>query len=80
MFFINTQKINAQGSHRFEHIDLPSEFSGIKAHKILEDSKGVIWIGFNNGLVVYDGYKGTKVDCVFEDETRSDFGAVVSLV
>ncbi|GGZ87310.1 hybrid sensor histidine kinase/response regulator transcription factor [Algibacter mikhailovii] len=76
-------KINeaeAQASYRFEHIDLPNEFSEVKAYKILEDSKGTIWFGFNNGLVVYDGYKGIKVDCVYEDGTKHAFGAVTSLV
>lgn len=72
--------ISAQKNHEFEHINLPTEVVDSKANCILEDSNGFIWFGFNNGLVVYDGYKGKIVSCVLKDGSSQGFGAVNSLV
>ena len=80
LIFFNVASVNAQENHKFEHIDLPTGIIDSKANCILEDSKGFIWFGFDNGLVVYDGYKGKTVSYVFEDESSRGFGVVVSLI
>ncbi len=78
--FFYTASIFAQGNHKFEHIELPSEVEDSKANCIIEDSKGFIWFGFNNGLVIYDGYKGRVINCVLENGNTRGFGSVTSLI
>jgi signal transduction histidine kinase/ligand-binding sensor domain-containing protein/DNA-binding response OmpR family regulator len=78
-FFYGTS-LNGQALRKFEHIDLPTEISDSKALCILEDSNGLIWFGFVNGLVVYNGYKGKRVKSIFEDGSVRGFGSVNSLI
>jgi len=80
LIFFYASSISAQGNHRFEHIDLPTQVIDRKANCILEDSNGFIWFGFNNGLVIYDGYKGKTVNCILEDGISESFGDVNALV
>ena len=50
--FFYAASLNAQGNYKFEHIELPSGITDSKANCILEDSKGFIYLGFDNGLVI----------------------------
>ena len=71
---------NAQGNYKFEHIELPTELLDQKARCILEDSKGFMWFGFDNGLVIFDGYKGKKIRLVLENRSARNFPSVAALV
>lgn len=75
-----TAAVKAQGNHKFEHIELPSEVEDSRANCIFEDSRGFIWFGFNNGLVLYDGYKGKVISCILENGSSQSFGPVISIV
>lgn len=76
----SSPKICAQTIHKFEHINLPSEVLDRKTNTILEGSKGFMWFGFENGLVIYDGYKGKIVNAVLEDGNIQSFGPVNDLI
>ncbi|MDB2606351.1 ATP-binding protein [Zobellia sp.] len=50
--------LNAQSSNQFlEKIGIEKGLSSNYPTSLIEDSKGFIWIGSNNGLNRYDGYK-----------------------
>lgn len=79
-FFFCTLNLSAQRNNKFEHIELPTEYLNRKARCILEDSKGFIWFGFDNGLLIYDGYKGKKISLVLENGKVNNFSTITSLV
>lgn len=69
----------------FKHITIADGLSGDNINCILQDSKGFIWIGTDEGLNRYDGYQiityryiygekntigGNSVRCLFEDSRR----------
>lgn len=72
--------LHAQYTHQFEHIELPIEKQDLGANSILEDSKGLIWFGLSEGLVVYDGYNGKIVLRVLDEDEISEFGRVEALI
>jgi len=78
--FFYAASISAQGKYKFEHIELPTEQIDRKARCILEDSKGFIYFGFDNGLVIYDGYKGEKISMVLENGDTNNFPSVSTLI
>lgn len=61
LFLMFIPALSSQQKHKFDQINLPGEFQNIKANCVLEDSKGFIWIGFDQGLVFFDGYSGKSV-------------------
>jgi len=69
---------NANELYRFERIELPSNVS-TKINCILEDSKGLMWFGTNNGLVNYDAYRMMVVDNVLPNGWSGSFGVVNAL-
>jgi len=78
--FFCISNLYAQTNYKFEHIDLPFDVLDTKANSILEDSKGFIWLGFDTGVVIYDGYKGKYIRSKAQDESIQSFGNVNSLV
>jgi signal transduction histidine kinase/ligand-binding sensor domain-containing protein/DNA-binding response OmpR family regulator len=80
LLYFYALNLSAQGNYKFEHIELPTEQIDQKARCILEDSKGFIWFGFDNGLVIYDGYKGKKISLVLETRNARNFPSVAALV
>ena len=40
----------------FEHLSIEDGLSQITVHSILQDKKGFLWIGTEDGLNRYDGY------------------------
>lgn len=78
--FFYVTSLSAQAIHQFEHIELPPAIIDSKANCILEDSKGFIYVGFDNGLLIYDGYKGKYIPCILENGSESTFGSVKSLI
>lgn len=82
--FIYCGAIQAQNDeYFFYHLTTQQGLSGNEVYAILEDSKGMIWIGTQNGLNSYNGYELKKYDrtndppvisegkitCLFEDKT-----------
>lgn len=82
--FIYCGIIQAQNDeYFFYHLTTQQGLSGNEVYAILEDSKGMIWIGTQNGLNRYNGYEimtfnrpndpqavsETQVNCLFEDNT-----------
>ena len=77
--FFYAASLNAQGNYKFEHIDLPTEQLDQKSRCLLEGSNGFMYFGFDNGLVIYDGYKGKKISLVLENRNPRNFPPVASL-
>jgi signal transduction histidine kinase/ligand-binding sensor domain-containing protein/DNA-binding response OmpR family regulator len=69
----------AVNDNRFEHIKLPPSIN-TRVECILEDEKGVMWFGTNNGLVSFDAYEVRLVEYIDEDDNRASFGAINALV
>ena len=58
LFLLFILGVNAQSDNQFlEKIDIEKGLSSNYPTCLIEDSKGFIWIGTNNGLNRYDGYK-----------------------
>ena len=72
----------AQVKIKFEHLGVNDGLSNNHVTSITQDSKGYLWVGTNDGLNKYDGYKFTSyrtipgdsnslfnntIKCVFED-------------
>jgi len=57
-YFLIISSLKAQTQSRFlEKIGIESGLSSNYPNSIIQDSKGFIWIGTNNGLNRYDGYQ-----------------------
>ena len=67
--------LSSQQKHKFDQINLPGEFQNIKAYCVLEDSKGFIWIGFEQGLVFFDGYSGKSIHPNTNDGQTASFSS-----
>ncbi|MDM8514971.1 two-component regulator propeller domain-containing protein [Desulfobacterales bacterium HSG16] len=56
-FFILSGMVSAQNNTiRFEHISVAQGLSQSSVHCIIQDNKGFIWLGTQDGLNRYDGY------------------------
>ncbi len=67
---------------RFEHLDISNGLSSNTVNTAIQDSRGFLWVGTQNGLNRYDGYEFKKfsndtsnnslsnstVDCIYEDK------------
>ncbi len=60
---------------RFEHIGTPAGLSQINVNRIIQDSRGFMWIGTRDGLNMYDGYKFTvyRYDAVDRNSISNNF-------
>jgi signal transduction histidine kinase/ligand-binding sensor domain-containing protein/DNA-binding response OmpR family regulator len=56
LFFINVLSFG-QENFRFEHLTVNDGLAHSDAVAVLQDPKGFIWIGTNNGIDRYDGYE-----------------------
>ncbi|MCF7859780.1 MAG: response regulator [Candidatus Cloacimonetes bacterium] len=72
LFFliINSSKFYPQIVSRSERISMEDGLSGNTIYSILQDSRGFLWIGTNNGLNRFDGYN-IKVYTHDPDDNRS---------
>ncbi|QWX83006.1 GHKL domain-containing protein [Cellulophaga sp. HaHaR_3_176] len=58
LYILTILGLNAQSSNQFlEKIEIKNGLSSNYPTSLIEDSNGFIWIGTNNGLNRYDGYK-----------------------
>jgi len=61
IFFSITQNGAAQNENlRFEHIEIEEGLANATVTSILQDRKGFLWVGTNEGLYKYDGYSFTE--------------------
>jgi len=82
--FISRSIVNAQNDEYFYyHLTTQQGLSGNEVYSIFEDSRGLIWIGTQNGLNCYNGYEVKKLNrsgdpkaiseshikCLFEDQS-----------
>lgn len=62
------RSVYAQNGHlKFEHLSVADNLSNSTVNCIIQDSRGLIWIGTNDGLNKYDGYQFT----VYKNAPRS---------
>jgi ligand-binding sensor domain-containing protein/serine phosphatase RsbU (regulator of sigma subunit) len=54
---VQNAKVKAQGSTFFEHITAQMGLSQNSPNAILQDSRGLLWIGTQDGLNLYDGQR-----------------------
>ncbi|MCU0427715.1 MAG: ATP-binding protein [Candidatus Kapabacteria bacterium] len=58
LFF--AQKLSSQqGAVRFEHLSIEQGLSQSSVHRVVQDKRGFIWLGTQDGLNKYDGYTFT---------------------
>ena len=61
IFFSVTQNGAAQNENlRFEHVEIEEGLANATVTSILQDRKGFLWVGTNEGLYKYDGYSFTE--------------------
>jgi signal transduction histidine kinase/ligand-binding sensor domain-containing protein len=79
--------IYAQDEYNFETLPIASEKMGIngqlsqgRVSDIIEDERGLIWIGTLDGLNRYDGYKIKVFRHQFEDSTSLDNNQIVKIL
>ncbi len=66
---LTAQQTFSQQAHqdiRFEHLSQEQGLSQSSAHSVLQDRQGYIWIGTDDGLNCYDGYRFT----VFRNDAK----------
>ena len=62
IFFIQLAVLTAQQNNlKFKHIDLPTEVITNQVNCFLETKEGFLWMGSNEGLIRYDGYKTKRI-------------------
>ncbi len=62
------QKLLAQSSHAFRHLNTNDGLSNTNVKAILRDTQGFLWVGTESGLNRYDGY-GFKVYTMHSTKT-----------
>lgn len=70
---IYISNVNAEDSMSFKNIKIDDGLSQSTAEAILQDSRGYIWIGTNDGLNKYNGY-----DIKIYKSNRNDENTIVS--
>lgn len=84
IFLCTIQRLFAQPDNlRFEHITIQDGLPHNRVNAIVQDKKGFLWFGSQDGLVRYDGYvcrvfrqnqtekvgfRGKNVECLLEDK------------
>ena len=63
----------------FEHFSTEQGFSQGVVFSILQDSKGFMWFGSENGLIRYDGYKFKVFKHNPDDEKSLSSNIVISI-
>lgn len=72
--------IHAQQSITFDHISLETEPRTLYIKEIIQDSKGMIWLGTLGGLVKYDGYTFTAYSHNTDDPNSISSNEVTALI
>jgi signal transduction histidine kinase/ligand-binding sensor domain-containing protein/DNA-binding response OmpR family regulator len=69
-----------QQSVRFEHIGTSDGLSQINVSSIIQDHRGLMWIGTRDGLNLYDGYKFTIFNHSLTDSNSISNGQIADLL
>ncbi|MCG8700962.1 MAG: ATP-binding protein [Bacteroidales bacterium] len=78
-FVLFSATLHCQQLLKFRHQELPPEMMSVTSNTLLQDKKGFIWMGFNNGIVLADGHQTQVIRC-YENGVVSSFRHVNDLV
>lgn len=79
-FFIWFANVFAQNNIQFENIALEEGLSQYSVHTILQDSRGFLWFGTQDGLDRYDGHDFVHFKYKFNDSTSISANNISSIV
>ena len=79
-FLVATFSYAQQSNLKFEQVNLPEKISSNKMNCFLETKDGFLWMGSNDGLFRYDGYRNIKIISKTKEKEPFDFSDVFTIL
>ena len=80
LIFISLQGISAEPKHlQFKHLTSDDGLSSSVVTAIIQDHKGFVWIGTDNGLNRYDGFNFTVYNNNIADSTSLENNSILTM-
>ena len=79
-FLVATFSYAQQSNLKFEQVNLPEKIYSNKVNCFLETKDGFLWMGSNDGLFRYDGYRTIKIFSKTREKEPFDFSDVSTIL